>query len=171
MHQTFLALNVKDGQRFATMSSHHARVLSERGAAPFTYEGYVRDHQIFFGADEHTRLHASAAPAYRGNPALPNPEDELIASLSSCHMLSFLALAARDGLVVERYDDHAEGTLAKNAEGRLAMTVCVLRPAVRFSAPVDDAKLQKLHAQAHHACFIAASVKTEVRVEPAAQQA
>jgi organic hydroperoxide reductase OsmC/OhrA len=150
------------------MSSHHARVLWERGAALFTYEGYVRDHRIFFGAEEHTRLDASAAPAYRGNAALPNPEDELVASLSSCHMLSFLAIAARAGITVEHYDDRAEGTLAKNAEGRLAMTLCVLRPAVRFSAPVDEAKLQNLHDQAHQACFIAASVKTEVRVEPAA---
>jgi organic hydroperoxide reductase OsmC/OhrA len=147
------------------MSSHHARVLWERGAAPFTYEGYVRDHRIFFGVEEHSRLEASAAPAYRGNPALPNPEDELVASLSSCHMLSFLALAARDGLTVEHYEDRAEGTLAKNAEGRLAMTLCVLRPVVRFSAPVTAATLQKLHAQAHHACFIAASVKTEVRID------
>jgi organic hydroperoxide reductase OsmC/OhrA len=169
MRQTFLALNVKDSQRFVAMSSHHTRVLWERGAAPFTYEGYVRDHRIFFGADEHTRLEASAAPAYRGNPALPNPEDELVASLSSCHMLSLLAIAAREGLTVERYEDRAEGTLATNAEGRLAMTLCVLRPSVRFSAPVSEAKLRALHAQAHRACFIAASVKTEVRVEPAAQ--
>lgn len=148
------------------MSVHHIRVLWERGERPFTYEGYGREHQIFFGSDEQVALRASAARDYRGDPALPNPEDQLVSALSTCHMLSFLAIAARDRLVVERYEDRAEGTLAKNAEGRLAITTCVLRPRVRFGGEVDRATLDKMHAHAHHACFIAASVKTDVRVEP-----
>lgn len=148
------------------MGSHHARVVWERGTTPFTYETYARDHRIFFGLDEHTTWTASAYEGFRGNAALPNPEDELVAALSSCHMLTFLAICARDGIIVDGYEDRAEGTLAKNAEGRLAVTVCVLRPRVTFATPVDEPTLARLHRGAHRGCFIAASVKTEIRVEP-----
>lgn len=148
------------------MSTHRARTLWERSGRPFTYEAYARDHRIFFGAAEETVVPASAAREFRGNPALPNPEDELVAALSTCHMLSFLAIAAREGIVVERYEDRAEGMLAKNAQGRLALTTCVLRPAIRFAATPAADKLREMHEQAHRGCFIAASVKTDVRVEP-----
>jgi organic hydroperoxide reductase OsmC/OhrA len=145
------------------MSLHRAAVVWERGEAPFTYDAYSRNHRIRFGTGE--ELAASAAAEYKGDARLPNPEEELVAALSTCHMLTFLALCARKGLTVERYEDAAEGTLAKNAEGRLAVTTCVLRPLVRFAAPVDEATLAELHAQAHRGCFIAASVKTAVTVE------
>lgn len=147
------------------MSLHTCQVVWERGDRPFDYEGYSRDHQIRY--ETGTTLAASAAPAYRGNPALPNPEEQLVGALSTCHMLTFLAIAARRGLTVERYEDRAQGTLAKNGEGRLAVTRCVLHPRVEFAPGVglDRAALEKLHQQAHHGCFIAASVKTEVTVE------
>lgn len=145
------------------MSLHRATVCWQRGAAPFTYEGYSREHRVTFGGG--VTLQASAAEAYRGDAGLPNPEEQLVAALSTCHMLTFLALCARKGLVVERYEDAAEGTLAKNDEGRLAVTTCVLRPRVGFASAVDDAALQALHAQAHRGCFIAASVTTKVIVE------
>ena len=168
MRQTFLALNVKASQRFEAMSSHHARVLWERGAAPFTYEGYVRDHRIFFGANELTQLEASAAQAYRGNPALPNPEDELVASLSSCHMLTFLAIACKKKFVLDEYIDEAVGHMEKNAEGRLAITRVVLRQKAKFSGDKQPTaqELDEMNHTAHEQCFIANSVKTEITVEP-----
>lgn len=148
------------------MSQHHTKVTWERGDRAFAYDTYSRDHVVTFGTGR--AMEASAAEEYRGNPALPNPEEQLVAALSTCHMLTFLAIAARRGLGVDRYDDRAEGTLAKNAEGRLAVTRVVLRPTVTFSSGVvvDRALLDTLHQGAHRGCFIAASVKTEVVVEP-----
>lgn len=145
------------------MSEHHARVAWQRGGADFAYESYGRSHEWQFGTG--STLRASAAAEYRGDPALPNPEEAFVAALSSCHMLTFLALAARRGLVVDAYDDEAVGHLEKNAEGRLAVTRVVLRPRVRFAGPPPDAAaLAALHEQAHQGCFIANSVTTDVRV-------
>jgi organic hydroperoxide reductase OsmC/OhrA len=145
------------------MSTHEIRMVWERGDKPFTYEEYGRDHDIFFAGGASIR--ASAAEAFRGNPKLPNPEDLLVAALSSCHMLSFLAIARKRGFTVEHYEDNAVGTLAKNANGRLAITTCVLHPRVRFGGPIDRAQLDQLHEESHHACFIASSVTTEVTVD------
>jgi organic hydroperoxide reductase OsmC/OhrA len=151
------------------MSEHQVRTVWKRGERPFRYEAYARDHETFFAGGASMTL--SAAEAYRGDPRLPNPEDLLVAALSSCHMLSFLAIAAKRGLVVDAYDDDAVGTLAPlrddaDGEGRLAITRCVLRPSVRFDGVVERTLLDALHAEAHHACFIASSVKTDVTVEP-----
>ena len=105
----------------------------------------------------------------RGNPNYVNPEELLLGALSSCHMMTFLAVAARDGWVVDAYDDQALAYLEKNAEGRMAVARVTLRPRVKFGgerAP-DPEALRKLHEKAHRGCFIAASVKTAVSVEPA----
>jgi organic hydroperoxide reductase OsmC/OhrA len=97
-----------------------------------------------------------------------DPEEAFVASLASCHMLTFLAIACKRRYTVDSYRDEAIGTLAKNAEGRLAITRVVLRPAVVFSGETSPTAEQtkQMHEQAHHACFIANSVKTEVVVEP-----
>jgi organic hydroperoxide reductase OsmC/OhrA len=144
------------------MSHHQSRLLWERGETPFTYETYSRDHRISYGTGTEQRL--SAAQEYRGSPSLPNPEELLVAALSSCHMLTFLAIAAKKKLVVERYEDDAVGTLARPEGGPMQVTEVVLRPRVTFTEPVDDATLASLHEQAHRGCFIANSVKTSVRV-------
>lgn len=148
------------------MSEHRAAVRWERGGAPFTYEGYSRRHRWTFGGG--AELDGSSAPEYLGDASLPNPEEALVVALSSCHMLSFLAIAARKRLTVESYEDDAVGHMEKNAEGRLAVTKVELRPRAHFSGPnaPDATALAKLHEQAHHACFIANSVKTEVTVRP-----
>jgi len=148
------------------MSEHRASVRWSRGGAPFTYEGYPRRHRWRFGGG--AELDGSSAPEYLGDASLPNPEEALVMALSSCHMLSFLAIAARKRLTVESYDDDAVGHMEKNAEGRLAITKVELRPRVRFSGgnTPDKEALAKLHEQAHHVCFIANSVKTEVTVTP-----
>jgi organic hydroperoxide reductase OsmC/OhrA len=97
-----------------------------------------------------------------------DPEEAFVASLSSCHMLWFLHLAQVGGFVVQSYIDKAAGVMAKNEEGKLAMTEVILRPEVQFAddARADVAQLEALHHAAHDECFIANSVKTEVRVEP-----
>ena len=147
------------------MSEHRASVRWARGDVPFSYEGYPCRHRWTFGGG--AALDGSSAPEYLGDAALPNPEEALVVALSSCHMLSFLAIAARKRLSVDAYEDEAVGHMEKNAEGRLAVTRVELRPRVRFTgAAPDKAELARLHAQAHHVCFIANSVKTEVTVTP-----
>lgn len=147
------------------MSRHHATVRWHRTEAPFTYETYARAHTWHFPGG--SVVEASAAPAFRGDPALVDPEEAFVASLASCHLLTFLALAARAGLTVDTYDDEAEGTLAENDDGRLAVTRVVLRPRVAFGGQVPPAEeVERLHARAHAECFIANSVRTDVVVEP-----
>ncbi len=149
------------------MSEHRASLRWRRGEAAFTYETYTRDHVWRFPGG--VEVPASSAPEFRGNAALVDPEAALVAALSSCHMLTFLAIAARKRIVVESYDDDAVGVLEKNADGKLAVTRVVLRPKVVFGegASVSKEDLERLHHRSHEECFIANSVKTEVTVEPA----
>ncbi len=150
------------------MSEHRVTVSWDRGGRDFTYETYSRDHTWSFEGG--TTVAASAAPAYKGNADLVDPEEAFVASLSSCHMLTFLALATKKRLVVERYTDRAVGVLEKNEDGRLAVTRVVLRPEIEFGGDrrPTPADLAELHEKAHDHCFIANSVKTEVTVEQAA---
>jgi organic hydroperoxide reductase OsmC/OhrA len=148
------------------MSEHHATIDWKRLTADFAYETYNRDHDWTFDAGVTVR--GSAAPAYKGSESCVDPEEAFVASLSSCHMLTFLALAAKKKHVVDSYHDQAVGILAKDTAGNLAITKVTLRPKVRFSGEKQPAleELRQLHDRAHHACFIANSVKTEVIVEP-----
>lgn len=147
------------------MSEHHAAIEWAGGAEPFTLETYSRDHTWTF--PNGTRVDASSAPAFRGNDARVDPEEAFVASVASCHMLTFLAVAASRKLVVSGYEDAAVGFLEKNAEGRLAMTRVILRPKVAFggeTTPTPD-QLEELHKRAHRGCFIANSVRTDITVE------
>ena len=153
------------------MSTYTAQVAWQRGAdETFTDNGYSRRHVLRF--DGGAELAGSSSPGIVPLPLSDaravDPEEMFVASLASCHMLWFLSLAAARGLVVQSYVDDAEGTMARNAQGRLAMTVVILRPQVRFhGAAVPDARqLRSLHEAAHERCFIANSVTTEVRCEP-----
>jgi organic hydroperoxide reductase OsmC/OhrA len=148
------------------MSEHKITLEWKRETESFSYESYNRDHVLVFEGG--MRVSASAAPAYRGNPAHVNPEETLVAALSSCHMLTFLAVAAKKRFVVDRYSDHAVGFLEKNQKGKLAITRVVLRPQVTFGGtnlPTPE-QLAELHERAHAECFVANSVTTEVTVEP-----
>ncbi len=148
------------------MSEHTATIAWRREMPDFAYETYNRDHDWSFDAGITVR--ASANPAYLGSENCVDPEEAFVASLSSCHMLTFLALAAKKRYVVDGYEDQAVGVLDKDAAGHLAMTRVTLRPQVSFGGekvPSPD-ELRQLHERAHHACFIANSVKTEVVVEP-----
>jgi len=146
------------------MSQHEATLSWSRDGRGFGYDEYSRDHTWTF--DGGVEVAATAAPAYRGNPARVDPEEAFVAAVASCHMLTFLAIAARKRLVVDRYDDTATGFMEKNAEGKLAITRVVLRPRIVFAgtAPAADA-LARLHESAHENCFIASSVRSEIVVE------
>lgn len=146
------------------MSTHHASIAWSRSTPDFDYERYSRDHETRFGGG--AALALSAAPEFKGDGARANPEELLVSALASCHMLTFLAIAARKGIVVDAYEDEAEGVLEKNAEGQLAVTRVTLRPKVRFAEPQDAGLVERLHASAHRGCFIANSVRTDVAVEP-----
>lgn len=149
------------------MSEHTARLSWSRHGHDFTYETYSRDHVLEF--ENGQRSLASSAPGFVGNPEALNPETLLVGSLSSCHMLTFLAVAAKRGYVVDEYEDAASGLLDKNAEGKMAITRITLRPRVQFSGSKqpDAVELAKLHERAHANCFIGTSIRAEVVVEPA----
>jgi len=149
------------------MSEHSAALHWSRQGRDFSYETYSRDHQIRFENGQSSL--ASATPDYLGNPEALNPETLLIGALASCHLLTFLAVCAKRGYVVDSYEDTASGLLGKNAEGKMAITRITLRPRVRFSGDKqpDAAELVRLHDRAHGHCFIAQSVRAEVSVEPA----
>ena len=147
------------------MSEHTASIRWSRNGQPFDYEHYPRDHEVRFERGQ--RITGSAAPAYFGSAQGVDPEEMLVAALSSCHMLTLLAVAAKKGLTIDAYEDDAVGTLGKNGEGRAAVTHVTLRPKIAFAGDAPDAAtLAKLHESAHRNCFIASSVKTEVVVEP-----
>ncbi|SRR6266536_2986719 len=145
------------------MSEHVVDVSWSRGENEFTYDTYSRDHEWRF--DGGITLPASANPKYLGTPGPVDPEEAFVAALSSCHMLTFLAIAARKRLVVDAYDDHAVGVMAKNEQGRLAITHVTLHPKIVWAGPEPDAEtLERLHHRAHVECFIANSVTTSVTV-------
>ncbi len=148
------------------MSEPKASIRWSRGSRAFTYDSYSRDHQWSFDGGQ--SVMASAAPAYLGSPGGVDPEEALVAALSACHMLTLLAIAAKKAWVVESYEDDAVGTLARNADGKLALTQVVLRPRIVFSgtAVPDADALRRLHHQSHEHCFIANSVRTEISIEP-----
>ena len=149
------------------MSEHHASVVWKRTSADFTYDSYNRTHEIRF-KDGAIVLPASSAPTFKGDADRIDPEDAFVASLSSCHMLTFLAICARKRLTVESYEDDAVGFLEKGANGKLWMARATLRPRVHFATGtvVDEKTLADIHHKSHEECFIANSVKTDVAVEP-----
>jgi organic hydroperoxide reductase OsmC/OhrA len=154
------------------MPSHEytAGIHWSRGEAPFTDNRYSRAHRWHF--DGGVEVPASSSPNVVRVPlsveAAVDPEEALVAALSSCHMLWFLSLAAGGGFRVDDYRDQAIGVMGKNAAGRTAMVRVTLRPRVAFSGRQLPTQRQilDLHRRAHEECFIANSVTTEVRTEP-----
>ncbi|WP_110657302.1 OsmC family protein [Salinicola halimionae] len=151
-------------------SQYTATVRWQRQPAEtFTDSHYSRGHEWHF--DGGVTIPASSSPHVVPLPysveANVDPEEAFVASLSSCHLLVFLGIAAKRRFVVDRYQDQAIGVMEKNAEGRLAVTQVTLRPAVTFSNARQPTReqLEKMHYQAHRGCFIANSVKTEVVTE------
>lgn len=148
---------------------HTARVLWESNTGDFVKNTYSRAHHWSFDGGQ-TVLASSSPSVVRvpfSDPAGIDPEEALVASISSCHMLTFLYYAAKGGFSVSRYEDNAEGLMGKNEEGRLAITRCTLKPLVTFTGKEPTRpELDHLHHVAHEECFIANSVKTEIICEP-----
>lgn len=151
------------------MSEYLAKITWRRGDAVFTDNRYSRAHTWAF--DGGAEVFASASPhAVRppfSDPASVDPEEAFVASLSSCHMLWFLSIAAKQGFTVDSYADDAVGKMEKNAEGKLAITRVALRPRIIFIGERLPSKEQiaEIHHLAHESCYIANSVKTDVLVE------
>src|SRR5438046_4237485 len=144
------------------MSEHKVTLRWERSGAEFVDQKYPRDHTWSFDGG-HT-MTASAAPAYLGNPANVDPEEAFVASLSSCHMLTFLAIACKQKFVLDDYTDEAVGHMEKNAEGRLAITRVELHPKITWSSDKKPKTndLAKMHHGPRHKCIIANSSNNDV---------
>lgn len=150
---------------------YNAEVLWQRAADEvFTDNRYSRRHRLRFdgGADVPGSSSPLIVPVPLSDAAAVDPEEMFIASIAACHMLWFLSLAAEDGYVVDGYRDSAIGVMTVNTAGNFWLSHVTLRPAVTFGGErrPDDQALQQLHLRAHGACFIANSVKSEVRCEP-----
>jgi len=152
------------------MAEYSAQVRWQRDEdEDFTGNRYSRAHEWRF--DGGAVVAASASPHIVPSPysveAGVDPEEAFVAALSSCHMLFFLSLAARDGHVVEAYTDEAMGTMGRDEAGRQYVDRVLLRPHVRFGdgTEPDRERLEALHHAAHERCFIANSVRTEVVTE------
>ena len=146
------------------MSEHKATVEWRRTSPTFDYDSYNREHLWKFPGGQNWK--ASAAPEFKGSPQCVNPEEALVAALSGCHMLTFLSIAARRGIIVDQYGDEAVGFLEKNDQGKMFVSRVILRPKIVFSGSAPDAeKLKNLHDQAHRNCFIGNSVLTKVDIE------
>ena len=152
------------------MAQHISTILWQRDNASFVDHRYSRRHTWHFdgGAVVPGSSSPHVVPLPYSDATAVDPEEAFVASLSSCHMLWFLDVAARAGWVVDSYRDEAVGTLARNAQRQQAMTRVVLRPAVQFAPgpQLTTDELLALHHRAHASCFIANSVKTDVVCEP-----
>ena len=153
-----------------TQTEYTVDVFWERGDADFLDNRYSRKHILRF--DGGLEIAASSSPHVVPLPmsdaSAVDPEEAFVAALASCHMLWFLSIAARRGYRVDRYVDTPLGVLAANSDGKLAMTVVTLRPQVDFSGERQPSSRDQsaMHTQAHDECFIANSVRSEVRCEP-----
>ncbi len=152
------------------MSSHQAEIIWSREGADFLSQRYSRRHEWRF--DGGARVSASSSPQVVplpwSDPSAVDPEEALVASVSSCHMLWFLSIAAKAGWAVDRYTDAADGLMARDAQGRQAITRITLRPEVRFAAGRQPSRseIDAMHHEAHGACFIANSLRSDIRCEP-----
>jgi organic hydroperoxide reductase OsmC/OhrA len=151
------------------MSEHRATICWQNRQETFTDNQYSREHRWTF--DGGVEVPASSSPLVvpepYSNPACVDPEEAFVAALSSCHMLFFLAIAAQKDFRVEQYRDCAIGHMAKDEAGHLAITTVRLFPHVTFRGePMPTVQqFEAMHEQAHHSCFLANSVKTQITIE------
>jgi organic hydroperoxide reductase OsmC/OhrA len=148
------------------MSEYKVYLSWKNESEDFSYKTYDRTHQLKFGGG--TVVKGSAASDYLGKAQLVNPEETFAASLASCHMLTFLAIAAMKKYKVASYEDNAVAILGKNEKLIMAVTTVFLRPKIIFEGDniPDTTIIDKMHNFAHKECFIANSVLTEIIVEP-----
>ncbi|HAH09634.1 MAG TPA: osmotically inducible protein OsmC [Alphaproteobacteria bacterium] len=147
------------------MSEYRATTLWTRTSSDFTYDSYNRGHEVRTGGGQ--IIPWSSAPEYKGERERVNPEEALVAALSTCHMLTFLAIAARKQFTVDHYRDEAVGIMTKNDHGKFWVSQVTLRPEIVFGGTRQPSlqELAGMHHSAHENCFIANSVKTSVVIE------
>ena len=147
--------------------SHFSIALNWRRTTPdFDHKTFDRSHTWRLAGGQ--IVQGSAAPDYSGNPEMSNPEEALLAALSSCHMLTFLTIAALRKLTVDRYEDEPLAELGKNEKGKMMVSRLTLRPLVVFSgATIPDAdSVRELHRKAKENCFIGNSLLSEMSIDP-----
>ena len=149
------------------MHEYRATTSWRRTSEDFTYDTYNRAHEVTFGGGE--TVPWSAAPEFKGDADRVNPEEAFVASLSSCHMLTFLALAARKRWTVDVYTDAASGVMERNSQGKYWVSRVTLRPKVTFSGERQPSteEISALHHAAHDNCFVANSVTSDVSIDGA----
>jgi organic hydroperoxide reductase OsmC/OhrA len=150
------------------MSEHKASIKWSFTSGDFLKGRYSSEHVWTFdgGITVAASSSPSAVPVPYSNPANVDPEEAFVASLSSCHMLTFLWVAYRDGLSITAYEDDAVGTMTKNERGVMWVSQVQLRPRVTYAGSAPDVERERrLHEAAHHGCFISNSVKTEIVVK------
>jgi len=156
------------------MAGHKATIVWQRNGPDFLQGRYSREHTWTF--DGGVTVPASPAPSVVpvpwSNPANVDPEEAFVASISSCHMLTYLYLAAKAGFEVDSYRDEAVGIMTKNERRVSWVSLVTLRPVISYRGDrrPDPAAERKLHHEAHEQCFIANSIKTEVKVEVPSSQ-
>lgn len=146
-----------------SMSEHKTTLTWNRNDSGFGYKEYSRTHQWSFPRSGQS-LKAAAAPDFLGDADCVDPEEAFTAALTGCHMLTFLAIASMSGFVVDSYEDEAVGHLEKANDGKPWLAKVEMHPKIVFSGdkqPSED-DINRLHEKAHHECFLARSVKTEI---------
>lgn len=151
------------------MNKEHHYALSiewkgNLGTGTSGYRDYTRDHLV--SAENKPKILASSDPHFRGDKTRYNPEEMLVAALSSCHMLSYLHLCAVNGVIVLEYKDKATGTMKENPDGSGQLTETTLNPVVKVKDSSMNAKALELHDPAEKLCFIARSVNFPVHHKP-----
>jgi len=150
------------------MKTYTALIEWSCGEDEFTKSEYSRVHSWTFDSGDVIKASASPhiVPEPYSTPDAVDPEEAFIASISSCHMLWFLAIVSKRDYKVDQYTDRAKGVMGKNDHGRLAIAKVDLYPVLRFSGDriPDDSEIQSMHREAHEKCFIANSVRTEITV-------
>ncbi len=151
------------------MTQFKAAIAWERGQQPFVDNRYSRAHEWRFDGGLTVAGSSSphSVPLPMSDPAAVDPEEALVAAVSSCHMLFFLSIAAQRGLIVDSYLDHAVGVLDRDAQGKMAMTLITLAPSIAFggTGKPEPAELAAIHHAAHDKCYIANSIKADVVVK------
>jgi organic hydroperoxide reductase OsmC/OhrA len=167
------------------MTRQHHYTITTRwtgnlGSGTLDYRAYKRNHEIT-AADKRTTIEASSDPLFRGDKTRYNPEELFVSSISSCHMLWYLHLAAVNDIIVLEYEDHAEGIMQEQEDGSGSFTSITLKPVIKIAKPTTQdeqaggaTQVQRaidLHAEAHRKCFIANSVNVPITHEPQVSQA
>ncbi|MGA2961230.1 MAG: OsmC family protein [Candidatus Korobacteraceae bacterium] len=162
--KTFSAAGAK-----TMLKEHHYQLTAtwtgNLGSGTSDYRAYSRDHEIS-GGQKHGLIPGSSDPAFRGDGSRYNPEELLVAALSTCHMLWVLHLCAEAGIVVTSYEDSPVGTMRENQDGSGEFIAAVLHPRMTIADGSRIQQARSLHHRAHQMCFIARSVNFPVSHEP-----